>query len=263
MATLTYQNDTRLTYIGQVSGQNADVGYDGLRRVVNKRWERFSSADNTPGDDALIVGFGHDESSGNPAYDRMNNRRIEEKLHDIGNSEAFQYDGVYRLVEFDRGTLNANKEEIETATTVGNTLQEQTWTVDGVGNWTQNQHRTDGILATENRSHSDFNEIGTVSGSPYGNGVSGTHIMDQNGNLTDDGVRVMSWDSLNRLRQVRRKSDNALVSTYTYDCLGRRFRKAVTNGGIHNNTTLNGTTEFLYDDWQVVEERDGLDNLTQ
>ncbi len=263
VATLTYQNDTRLTYIGQVSGQNADVGYDGLRRVVNKRWERFSSADNTPGDDALIVGFGHEESSGNPAYDRMNNRRIEEKLHDIGNSEAFQYDGVYRLVEFDRGTLNANKEEIETATTVGNTLQEQTWTVDGVGNWTQNQHRTDGILATENRSHSDFNEIGTVSGSPYGNGVSGTHIMDQNGNLTDDGVRVMSWDSLNRLRQVRRKSDNALVSTYTYDCLGRRFRKAVTNGGIHNNTTLNGTTEFLYDDWQVVEERDGLDNLTQ
>jgi hypothetical protein len=42
VATLTYQNGTRLTYIGQIDGHNADVGYDGLRRIVNHRWETFT-----------------------------------------------------------------------------------------------------------------------------------------------------------------------------------------------------------------------------
>jgi RHS repeat-associated protein len=37
----------------------------------------------------------------------------------------------------------------------------------------------------------------------------------------------------------------------------------VTNGGITNDPILNGTTDFYYSGWQVVEEHDGSNSITQ
>jgi hypothetical protein len=45
-------------------------------------------------------------------------------------------------------------------------------------------------------------------GGTYGGGAAGRLSHDRNGNLTDDGLRLFVWDGQNRLRQVRRKSDN-------------------------------------------------------
>jgi len=58
---------------------------------------------------------------------------------------------------------------------------------------------------------------------------------------------------------VIRKSDGQTVGEYTYDSMNRRFRKMVSNNGTEGNDT-NGTTEYFYKDWQVVEEQDGSDN---
>ena len=124
------------------------------------------------------------------------------------------------------------------------------WTLDGTGNWTQ----VDGEI----REHSSFNEI-TVRD----DGTATTLGYDDNGNQTDSGSSGFSWDYRNRLRSATRNSDDAVIAVYTYDASGRRIRKVITNGGIDNDPTLNGTTTFYYDGWRVVEERDVSDDLIQ
>ena len=190
-----------------------------------------------------------------PTYDRANNKLIEEKRHDTGNSEVYSYDSAYRLGTFNRGTLNTGKTAISTATAITGALQAQSWTLDGLGNWVSNVHTESNTANTENRTHSDFNEIVAVSGTPYAGGATGTQLLDKDGNMTDDLTKTYKWDALNRLREVRDKGTGNLLGTYFYDCGNRRIQKVVTNSG-----SLNGTTAFYYDGWRVMEEHDGSDN---
>ena len=209
-------NGTRMTFVDP-SGAT-DVGYDGLRRVVQLRHIRS--------DNSLIVGFTY-------AYDRMNNKLTEEKLHDSTNSEVYTYDSAYRLVSFERPDANSI-----------DPLHDN-WILDGAGNWKQ----VDG----ETRQHSSFNEI-----LERWDGVATEVRSDDNGNVLDNGTFTFQWDSHNRLRTVTRKADGLLVAVYIYDPTGRRIRKDVTNSG-----DLDGTTNFYYDAWQVIEERDHDDTVTQ
>ena len=179
-------------------------------------------------DNSLIVGFTH-------SYDRMNNKLTEGKLHDLANDEVYGYDSAYRLTSFDRPDVAAI------------TPEHGNFTLDGAGNWST----VDG----ETRSHSSINEIVTRF-DPDGSATSLTY--DDNGNLTDDGTVEYRWDALNRLRSVVRKSDGLTTVEYEYDATGRRIRKTVTNSG-----ALDGVTRFYYDDHRVIEERDGVNQLTQ
>jgi RHS repeat-associated protein len=85
---------------------------------------------------------------------------------------------------------------------------------------------------------------------------------DDNGNLTDDGTLLLEYDPFNRLKRVKNKSNSQTVGEYTYDAAGRRIRKVITNGGIIG-TLPNGTTDYLYDQNQCVEERDGSNSHTK
>jgi RHS repeat-associated protein len=195
-----------------------DIGYDGLRRPVDDRTLRA--------DNSLVVSFTY-------VYDRMNYKLDEVKLHDAKDSEFYAYDSAYRLVSFTRAAG-------------GIAPLQSHWTLDGAGNWTQ----VDG----ETRQHSSFNEITART-------VGGTTTAvrsDDNGNETDDGTYLYTWDSMNRLRTVIRKSDNALVAVYSYDALGRRIQKVVPNSGGQNDTT-----DFEYDGWRSIEEWNGVDALVQ
>jgi RHS repeat-associated protein len=204
--------------------RTVDVGYDGLRRIAQLRHLRD--------DGSMIVGVSH-------VYDRTNRKLTEEKLHAPGESELYAYDAAYRLVEFQRGTLAATKDAIdEPSTRVP--LQSQ-WSLDGAGNWRE----ADGQL----REHSSTNEITQVDdGTPRSIGY------DDEGNLTDDGTFEYRWDYADRLRTVLRKSDGVLVANYSYDGGGRRVRKVVQE---------EGTTDFYYSGWRVIEERDENDVLLQ
>ena len=177
-------------------------------------------------DNSMVVGFTHD-------YDRMNNKLSEGKLHDPANDELYAYDSAYRLTDFVR--LNAG----------ALTPQYSGWLLDGAGNWKQ--------VDSELRQHSSFNEIIERNDS----GVTAVD-SDDNGNVTDDGDFLYEWDFKNRLRTVIRKSGGATVGTYSYDGKGRRVRRIVTN-----SAALDGTTHYYHDDWQVLEESDVLDLLTQ
>jgi RHS repeat-associated protein len=208
-------NGTRETYLNDAG--TTDIGYDGVRRPVEER--------NLRADNSLIVGFTY-------AYDRMDNKLTEGKLHDAKNGETYTYDSAYRLISFHRAAG-------------GIVPIQSNWTLDGVGNWKQ----VDG----ETRQHSSFNEIISRTGS-----TNATIISDDNGNETDDGTFLYTWDAMNRLRTVTRKSDNMVIAVYSYDADGRRIRKVVTNSG-----TLNGTTDFYLDGQQEIEEHNAADNPTQ
>jgi RHS repeat-associated protein len=220
-------NGARMSFLNEAG--TVDVGYDGLRRPVQLR--------HLGQDNSLIVGFGH-------LYDRMSNKRNEEKLHALSDSELYRYDSAYRLISFDRGSLNAAKDALAAPSV--NVPLHKNWTLDGVGNW----QRVD----AETREHSSFNEITVRSGAQK------TAIMsnDNNGNMTSDDTFIFAWDYANRLRTVTRKADGARIAVYSYDAMGRRIRKVVTNSG-----DLNGTTDFYLDGWQEIEERDARDGLIQ
>src|SRR5262249_20929698 len=151
------------------------------------------------------------------AYDRANNVLVETKLHDPGNSEVFTYNSAYEVNTFSRGTLNAAGTAVAVPTTTPGVLQSQSWNLDGEGNWVSNTLTTGGVASTENRSHSNVNEVALVSGMPYGDRVDSALEYDDNGNLIDDGVRTYEWDALDRLRKVIRKADGQEVASYTYD----------------------------------------------
>jgi RHS repeat-associated protein len=77
-----------------------------------------------------------------------------------------------------------------------------------------------------------------------------TPVHDADGNLVDDGTKTLEWDGENRLKSVRRKSDNALIATYTYDDQSRRVRKETTP------LAPQGASDevFMWDGWNVVGE---------
>lgn len=74
-------------------------------------------------------------------------------------------------------------------------------------------------------------------------------IYDDDGNLTDDGVRTYEWDSLSRLKLVTWAT--GVTTQFKYNALGQRAERIETNG----------TTEihhcYLYDGISLVERRTG------
>lgn len=72
-------------------------------------------------------------------------------------------------------------------------------------------------------------------------GVTAQPSFDANGNLTSDGVRSYVWDARNRLSAITG------VASFAYDGLNRR--STATRGGT--------ATSFLYDGWDLVQERQG------
>ncbi len=195
-----------------------NVGYDGLGRPIEER--------DLEADGSLMVGFTY-------TYDRMGNKLTEGKLHDPANSETYTYDSADRLIGFRRAAG-------------GLAPLQGSWTLDGVGNWTS--------VDSQTRQFSSNNEVIEQQ-----SGGSTTSLgYDSNGNETDDGTYLYSYDAFNRLRTVTRKSDGAPVATYSYDADNRRTSKVVTDSG-----GSDGTTDFYYDGWQDIEDRDGNGALVQ
>ncbi|MBI4355471.1 MAG: hypothetical protein HY597_03335 [Candidatus Omnitrophica bacterium] len=218
----TFLNGTKLTYLDNAG---VDVGYDGIKRTIRHRHETSL--------DATIADFTH-------GYNREHMRLFERRLHQPAGhgdvkGEGYDYDSFYRLTNFAVGA--------QTATGIIAIPDTQTlYNLDGVGNRTFiNQ---DAVVT--NYTPNNMNEYDDVGGT--------AQVHDANGNLKDDDALLYAYDACNRLVEVRRKSDNALIATYAYDDSNRRISKIVTNSG-----ALDGTTRFLWDGWQEIEERDGSD----
>jgi len=146
---------------------------------------------------------------------------------------------------------------ITAANALPGTNTQENWNLDGLGNW-----RATGFIpvagssTTDQRNHNYVNEITqsvTSNLSPV------TFVYDgatgaSNGNLKNDGTLIYAYDSLNRPIQINRVSDGLVIATYLYDAMNRRVRKTISNGGLTGNIP-NGTTDYIWSGWQVVEER--------
>ena len=174
----------------------------------------------------LIAGFSHD-------YDKEGNKLCEEKFHAPTDSEAYQYDAIYQLIDYRMGTL--------VACTVPVQETETTWYLDPVGNW--DTKITDGVI--EDRTHNEVNELTNIDALDL--------LYDDNGNLIDDGSYIYEYDEENRLFFVTRKADGQEVE-YRYDALSRRVAKVVEPAGLATET------RYFYDGngWRVLEEQDDI-----
>ncbi|MFO0915743.1 MAG: RHS repeat-associated core domain-containing protein [Pirellulales bacterium] len=180
------------------------------------------------------------------AYDYASNRTLRDipsSLYGTNNlDQTYGYDGLNRLKNFDQGVYT---------TSIASPTQEQDWTLDMLGNWSNLLEKTSGSTTlNQNRTHNNANEIATIAGAS-------TYVgHDAAGNMTKipkptnwSAAYDLVFDPWNRIVQV--KDGGSTVATYGYDGLHRRVTK-----------TVGGTTEQHYynENWQCVEVRVGTES---
>ena len=76
-----------------------------------------------------------------------------------------------------------------------------------------------------------------------------TLAYDANGNLTDDGLYLFTYDAWNRLVKATRRLDALTpVATVAYDALHRRASKVVTNCGLETTPGKNRDSHERHED---------------
>ena len=195
-------------------------------------------------------------------YDRNSSRTWKENVVVSEKDELYAYDNLNRLTSSQRGTLNANKDEI-----TGTPAREQDWTLDPVGNWSAIVSKISGANDSpyDTRTHTLANEIATIT--PQGAGAFNVK-HDARGNMTELPDRTdpsnkadrYSYDAWNRLAKVERTTNYggepptwSVVVVYEHDGFNRRLKKDLPGEGID--------VRFFYTGWRCIEERelDGQD----
>jgi RHS repeat-associated protein len=257
------------------------LGYDGVGRMITKRYLTggINGTTHAYNNTTSLVGY-------TTSFDRASNKLYERHLEAESRSHLYQpfnldgsfaqgYDSANRLLQYQRGVLstatipylvNAGA-SISSPITLPGTDQARTYGLDGLGNWKNGSFTLVGsggstTTTAEVRQHNYVNEItsvkDTTGGTPTTTGFAydhgnNTNGIQGNGNLVNDGVRIYKWDAFNRLIQISNISSTVLA-TYVYDALGRRMQKTIANGGLTGDIP-NGTTDYLYDGQQIIEER--------
>jgi YD repeat-containing protein len=244
------------------------LGYDGAGRLITKRYldggidDTGESPTYAYNDPTAIVGF-------TTAFDDASNKTYERHLHSdsTGNPPMPErrshrytwHDSMNRLRGYERGALASGGGSVADPISLPGTDADRTYALDGLGNWQESVYTpVGGSETTDDRTHNYLNQVtefddGTDVLYDHGDNT-GAEADRGNGNVVDDGTREYAYDALNRLKTVTRKSDDETIATYTYDALGRRIRKEVTNGGLPGDLP-NGTTDYLYAGVRCVEER--------
>lgn len=152
-------------------------------------------------------------------YDQENNRLYEQKTHSPwnGKGDRFGYDSIYEVIQ---GKLGIDDPVNDTGSV--QTLID--YHFDGVGNRTQvitNGFPENYIMDNTSPEPADYqvNQYTNVGGAPY--------AYDKNGNITYDGKRDFNYtyDYRNQLIEVKDAATGNSKAEYSYDALGRRFRR--------------------------------------
>ena len=168
----------------------------------------------------------------------------------IGQRTETNYTGSYILAAR-RGkseyAYNANGEVVSAVrkNTAGTPLAGESdgFTFDPIGN--RLAATVDGTTATTYAPNPLNQYASIVTG-----GSTFTPLHDADGNLVNDGIRTYQWDGENRLEEVRRVSDDALIARYSYDYMSRRVFKGTTSAAPQGESS----TVFIYDGWNLLAE---------
>jgi|GEM_PF-1592447 len=231
----TYDARNRLATLNDTTPNPPIVTYvyDDANRVVTRTYRNGTTATYTYNADNWVTSLNHSNGPSliagfNYAYDNEGNKLYEQKLDNPTNSGAYTYDAANRLTNYDVGALSGS---IVPSPTLANT-----WSLDPLGNW--NSVTSNGV--PEVRTYGPVNELLTDNGSNY--------LYDADGNLVEDNSYNYSYDEENRLTQIQRRSDSAIVGQYAYDALSRRVVK------ISDPAAVSSTNLYFYDDVRIIEE---------
>jgi RHS repeat-associated protein len=240
--TQTYDDRGRLLTVqnGMANPPIATYTYDAADRVLSRAYGNGVLATYTYDADGRVISLQHTLGATliagfNYAYDSDGNKLYEQKPDNPGYSETYTYDALDRLTNYDVGTLSGVVIPLPTL--------QKAWTLDGVGNWLG--FISNGVPQT--RTYSTDNELTGINAQ--------TLIYDGDGDLLQDPAYDYYYDQEDRLTNVVRLSDSALVAQYFYDALGRRVMK------ITNPNGAPATNVYYYDGNQIIEERDGANNV--
>jgi len=260
-STIAYQYDqgNRITQI--VDSENGTISrtYDSLNNIVTET---------TPGGSVTYTYYtdGRRETmsvKGQPTLTYLYNSRdllaVIKQAPDALNGNrtrnvSFEYDDLGRRVQttFFNGMIRRNVFD-----NAGRISLITYSTADGksVGDLTY-QYDLDGRIVEKGGSMANSTQVAELAEATYDRaakmvGMQGaTFTYDENGNLTSDGSVSYIWNARNQLVQVR-TAGGVTIAQFSYDALGRRSKK-----------TVNGVTSaYVYDNWDVVQEKDGNSQL--
>ncbi len=188
------------------------------------------------------IAYGYDADSNVTYRDVITNTSSGTINATLANeSQIYTYDNLNRLTNFSTGTLSISG---GSATISGTATENESWSLDALGNWHSNTVNNSSGTVTTNRNNSGQNQVTTVG--------TATLAYDANGNtLTDQNGQTCIYDAWNRLVSVT-GANGTLLAKYSYDAEGRRITEMQ---GIYPAAT---TTDLYYSDQdQVVQENVG------
>lgn len=239
---LTYDARNRLLSVSDTAANPplTTYTYDAADRVLTRTNRNTTSSTYTYDADDRLSSIEHSNTLGRIAgygyaYDFEGNRLYEQKRHATNDSETYQYDADNRLTAYDTGVLSGN--------TIPSPATNETWTLDGVGNWLAYISNA----VSQARSYGPANELTNINSTAL--------TYDADGNLARDTNYIYSYDEENRLTQVQRISDSAIVGRYIYDALGRRVIQIMDPAGTVS------TNIYFYDHSRIIEQQDGAGSV--
>jgi RHS repeat-associated protein len=227
VATVTYGTSTPVV-LTMASGGTYTPGFDIFGRVTDVPWTQSSTT-------LANLAYG---------YNLAGSRTYRNDGAAGGNfDELYGYDGIQRLLAFNRGTLASGDAALSSLTL------EQSWILDATGNWNNFSNLdlvTSGNSLVQQRTSNSANEIVDIAATV--NTTWETPAYDRNGNMTSIPKPATPsttsfpavFDAWNRLAALTG------TATYGYDGLHRRISMAPASGS---------TRWFVNSkDWQVLEE---------
>jgi RHS repeat-associated protein len=237
LALATYpQPSFKLDHFEGTSGTYA--GLDRFGRTIDQYWIGFGGTSDVDRIHYLC------DYAGNRLY-----RQIDPAIYPAETKDqAYTYDGLYRLLTSQIGTLSGN--------TIGGTpTSEEDWTLDGLGNWAGYLTKASGTTTlSQSRTANPANEISGISASVGSTWA--TPSYDLAGNMTTipspsnlTSAFTATYDAWNRL--VALANGSVTVATFAYDGLNRRIVK-----GIYVSGTLDHNEHAYYNEkCQLLEVR--------
>lgn len=237
--TIIYTYDARERLVSENDGTlNPPIvhySYDAADRVMTRSYRNGAIATYGYNSNDWVISLEHSNSLGriagfDYAYDNEGNKLDEAMLDRPAISQAYNYDALYRVTNFAIGTLSG--------TVIPAPVEQQAWTLDAVDNWLT--EATNGITEQTDTEATD-DELTSVNGTNL--------TYDANGNVTQDVGYNYAYDEENRLTQVVRRSDSAVIGQYFYDALGRRVKK------VADPNSILSTNVYFYDDDRIIEDQ--------
>ncbi|MBN4055075.1 hypothetical protein JYT15_01050, partial [Acidimicrobium ferrooxidans] len=225
IASHTYEGG-KTARIDLLNGADMTQQFDGAQRTTQLDHKKGL---------AVIGGFQY-------AYNKEHRKKYENRTH-VGQGDAYNVDGIYRLTGSKFGVASADFSPTKNYADYLTFSKEKTFTLDATAN---RKEVNDGGAITKYNDNMGYspdlmNEYFKIGGT--------SQAHDDNGNLTDDGTYTYEFDYRNQLIEIVRKSDLQVMSLNLYDAKNRRVKRTDDAGVV---------TYFCWDGWRVIEERDSV-----